>query len=148
MVWHQEQVHGLKARRHQGQLLRGLNVTRQQSRSCAVADAQHTADRIGLGFFIQRHARGLRMRMKDLKKHPIPDPGLPGLAARPARPQAVQRVALFQRRPQRRLRLHGQHRRRAPGVVAVAVTQHQGVNALAHLGKQGHQHTVPRITFG
>ena len=49
------------------------------------------------------------------------------------------------RAEQRGLRLHGQHRRRAAGVVAVAMAQHHGVEPLAQRAQQRHQHALAGV---
>ena len=102
-----------------------------------IGDAQHAAQGVGLGVAA---LVVVVARVQQLEAHPIPLPRLAGAQRRCARPRQ-QRVPGLERRRQSGHRQRGQHRRRAADVVAVAVAQHQQVQALhAERAQQRHQH--------
>ena len=122
MVGHQPEVHRVQTTCQQFALLRRLDVARQQCGTLPATDAQHTAECIAFA----RAFKVLGQGVQHLKQHTVPNPTLARLAAL-AWAVSQQRVFTLQRRPQARLRLHGQHRRSAPGVIAVAVAEHQHI---------------------
>ena len=132
----------------QGLLLRGFDVPHQQCHglrvraTCFAGYPQHAACRVGAGRVVGLGARGVQ----HLKSHAIPHPALP-CHARRGGAQALQRMLGFDRPCQRRSWLLCQHGGRTPGVVGIAVAEHEHVYPFAQRPQQGHQHAVARITF-
>ena len=148
MVGQQQHIGGQWcARCHQGLLLRALDVARQQGcRARGSSDAQHAAVRVGLR--APGAAGGVgRGRLRGVdhgELHAIPVPalarhaGLGGWQSRWCRLRG-------DGASEQRLGLGGQHGGRAASVVAVAVAEHEHIQALAQRAQQRHQHALAGI---
>ena len=146
MVRHQQHIgaqsFGLS---QQSLLLRALNIARQQHAAAPVGNAQHTRQGIRFGRALA-HRRVIRdpwVQKREL--HAIPFPALPGFATG-QRCQPGQGLRNIHRGQHLRGTQQAQHRCRAAGVVAVAVAEHQPIQAHALGLQQRHQHPVARIT--
>ncbi len=127
--------------RHQGLLLRGLDVAgEQQAAACRVGHAQDAAEGVGPCRRRGRRARVARARrlrrrvagregMQHLEAHAVPGPCLPRLAARVRRRRAPQRVRILQRAAEGRHRQPIEQRLRASHMVGIAMAQHHQVDA-------------------
>ena len=150
MVGQQQHIGGQRcARCHQGLLLGALNVTCQQGcRARGSGDAQHAALGVGLRALAGAgRDRGVGQRLRGVdhgKLHAIPVPAL----ARHAGLDGWQSrwCSLWgDGASEQRLGLGGQHGGRTASVVAVAVAEHEHIQALAQRAQQRHQHALAGI---